>query len=208
MRPTRNRRSGEEVRARLLRAAREVFAELGYAGATTKQIAARAEVGEVLLFRHFASKSGLFDEAVLTPFESFVDQWAERWSHHAPDGDSMYELGRGYVDLLYGFFEDNRQLVVALLSAQAHHPAVATRLQAMFANLAETLQAGSIEYGLANRDAMTTVRLTFAMVLSMVEHSELFFAADTRPPREKLVDQLTEYMLYGVNQPSSDSKSE
>jgi AcrR family transcriptional regulator len=197
-RTTRGRRSGDEVRARILRAARDTFADLGYAGATTKQIAERAEVGEVLLFRHFGTKAGLFDEAVLAPFDQFVDGWTERWSQHLPTGDSVHALGHGYIDLLYGFFDDNRQLVVALISAQAHHSAAATRLQAMFARLAETVREATAEYRISSRDAVTTVRLTFGMVLSMVEHAELFFPEGARPSRREIVDQLTDYMLYGV----------
>jgi AcrR family transcriptional regulator len=195
----RSRRSGEEVRSRMLTAAREVFAERGYAGATTKLIAERAEVGEVLLFRHFESKAGLFDEAVVEPFESFVDDWTDRWSHHGISGDSMFELGRGYIELLYGFFDDNRQLVVALLGAQAHHADAAVRLQSLFARLAKTVREGAAEYGLAStEDPVTTVRLTFGLVLSTVEHAELFFAARKRPSRDEIIDQLTRFMLYGV----------
>jgi len=202
-RPARSRRSGDEVRARMLGAAREVFAERGYAGATTKQIAIRAEVGEVLLFRHFGNKEGLFDEAVLVPFDSFVDQWSDRWARHGLSGDSIFELGRAYIELLYGFFDDNRQLVVALLSAQAHHPSAVARLQAMFVRLAETVREATAEYGLTTRDPVSTVRLTFGMVLSTVEHAQLFFADGAQPSRAELVDQLTRYMLYGVGGPDS-----
>lgn len=195
----RSRRSGDEVRARMLTAARELFAERGYAGAATKQISERADVGEVLLFRHFGSKAGLFDEAVLLPFESFVDEWTSQWAHHGLTGSSFFELGREYIELLYGFFDDNRELVVALLSAQGHHPAVAARLQEMFARLAETVRDGTAEYGLPTRDPVTTVRLTFGLVLSMIEHGELFFAGGKRPSRDEIVDQLTKYVLYGVS---------
>jgi AcrR family transcriptional regulator len=198
-RAVRSRRSGDEVRARMLTAARELFAERGYAGATTKQISDRADVGEVLLFRHFGSKSGLFDEAVLAPFEFFVDQWVTSWARHVPDGDSMFELGRRYIELLYGFFDDNRELVLALLSAQAHHPTAASRLQALFAQLAATVREGTEEYGLPARDPVATVRLTFGLVLSTVEHAELFFAERERPSREELIDQLTHFTLYGVS---------
>jgi len=186
----------------MLTAAREIFAERGYAGATTKQIAERAEVGEVLLFRHFGNKAGLFDEAVLGPFQSFADEWTARWASHGISGDSMFELGRGYIELLYGFFDDNRQLVVALISAQAHHPGAASRLQSLFARLAETVREGTAEYGLPTRDPVTTVRLTFGLVLSTVEHAELFFAEGSRPSRREIVDQLTRYMLYGVTHPA------
>ena len=90
-RPARSRRTGHEVRSRLLTAAREVFAERGYAGASTKEIARRAEVTEVLLFRHFGSKAGLFDEAVLDTFEGFVDGWASRWVRRGLLGESVEE---------------------------------------------------------------------------------------------------------------------
>ena len=182
----------------MLAAGREVFAERGYAGATTKEISVRAGVGEVLLFRHFGNKAGLFDEAVLAPFETFVDQWADQWARHGLSGDSMHALGRAYIDLLYGFFDDNRQLVVALLSAQAHHPAAAARLGAMFARLAETVREGTAEYSLPSRDPVSTVRLTFGMVLSTIEHADLFFGDGARPTRDEIVDELTHFMLYGV----------
>jgi AcrR family transcriptional regulator len=49
------------TRERLLAAALAVFAEKGYRAATTREIAARAGVAELTLFRHFSSKQGLFD---------------------------------------------------------------------------------------------------------------------------------------------------
>src|SRR5262249_10533847 len=128
-RTPRIRRSGDEVRARLLAAGRDVFAERGYAGASTREIARRAEVGGVLLFRHFGNKAGLFDEAVLDPFEKFVDEWVRRWAQHGGlRGESLEEISADYVELLYGFFDDNRQLVTALLAARAHHASTPARL--------------------------------------------------------------------------------
>jgi AcrR family transcriptional regulator len=194
---TRTRRSGDEVRARLVEAARHVFAEYGYAGATTKGIAERAEVGEVLLFRHFGTKAGLFEAAVLGSLETFVDVWLARWAHHSADSDSTETLARLYVELLYEFLEENRQLVTALLSAQAHHPAAAERLQSIFDRLAKTVREGADEYALT-MDPDITVRLTFGMVLSTVQHADIFFASRV-PSREELVDHLTRYMLHGIS---------
>jgi AcrR family transcriptional regulator len=197
-RTARSRRTGDEVRARMLTAAREVFADRGYAGATTKQITERAEVGEVLLFRHFGSKARLFEEAVLDPFSMFVDEWVARWARRGSSEDPVAELAREYFDLLYGFLHDNRQLVIAMLKAQAHHPETAARLQTMFDRLADTIREGTSEYHLPTMDPAVTVRLTFGMVLSTVEHAELFFAADVRPSRRELVDQMTRYAMHGI----------
>ncbi|MEW6404365.1 MAG: TetR/AcrR family transcriptional regulator [Chloroflexota bacterium] len=49
----------DETRQRLIQAAAQVFSEKGYAGATTRAIAAAADVNEVTLFRHFGSKKNL-----------------------------------------------------------------------------------------------------------------------------------------------------
>lgn len=49
---------------RLLEAARDLFAERGYEGATVRSIAARAGVNQALLFRYFGSKRGLLTEVV------------------------------------------------------------------------------------------------------------------------------------------------
>ena len=50
----------DETRQRLIEAAAQVFAEQGYARATTRALAAAAGVNEVTLFRHFGSKESLF----------------------------------------------------------------------------------------------------------------------------------------------------
>ena len=50
----------DETRQRILRAASQVFAEKGYARATTRALAAAAGINEVTLFRHFGNKQNLF----------------------------------------------------------------------------------------------------------------------------------------------------
>jgi AcrR family transcriptional regulator len=57
----------DETRQRILRAAAQVFAEAGYARATTRVLAASAGVNEVTLFRHFGNKQNLF-AAVIEQF--------------------------------------------------------------------------------------------------------------------------------------------
>ena len=52
--------SGEERRAAIIRAVRQVFAEKGYDGTTTRELAEAAAVSEALLFKHFPNKEALF----------------------------------------------------------------------------------------------------------------------------------------------------
>ncbi len=59
------RPGGTDTRAALVEAAREVFIEQGYDGATVRAIAARADVDAAMVNHWFGGKEGLFAEAVL-----------------------------------------------------------------------------------------------------------------------------------------------
>jgi AcrR family transcriptional regulator len=64
------RPGGTDTKAALLDAAREVFAESGYDGATVRAIATRAGVDAAMVNHWFGSKEGLFVKAVLQiPFD-------------------------------------------------------------------------------------------------------------------------------------------
>ena len=64
------RPGGTDTKAALLDAAREVFSEAGYDGATVRAIATRAGVDAAMVNHWFGSKEGLFVKAVLQlPFE-------------------------------------------------------------------------------------------------------------------------------------------
>jgi AcrR family transcriptional regulator len=52
------------TRTRILEAALRAFSERGYLGATTREIAGKAGVAELTLFRHFTSKEKLFEEVI------------------------------------------------------------------------------------------------------------------------------------------------
>ncbi|MGE5701510.1 MAG: TetR/AcrR family transcriptional regulator [Clostridia bacterium] len=54
----------QETRERVLAAAKQLMAEKGYKGATTRKIAELAGVNEVTIFRHFKNKEGLLDAAL------------------------------------------------------------------------------------------------------------------------------------------------
>ncbi len=74
----RTRLRGEERRALILHSARDVFARLTYAEASTGELARASGVTEPMLYKHFGSKKGLF-LAVLHEFSTqFLDQLRER----------------------------------------------------------------------------------------------------------------------------------
>jgi AcrR family transcriptional regulator len=54
------RLSGQQRRAAIIEAVRQVFAEKGFDGTTTRELAAAAGVSEALLFKHFPNKEALY----------------------------------------------------------------------------------------------------------------------------------------------------
>ncbi len=62
-----------QTKARLLRAAREVFAEQGYTAASTAEIVARAGVSPPVLYHHFASKAGVFEAATAAVYDDVIN---------------------------------------------------------------------------------------------------------------------------------------
>jgi AcrR family transcriptional regulator len=73
------RPAGQDTRTALIEAARAVFAENGYDGATVRAIATRAGVDAAMVNHWFGSKEGLFAKAVLQlPFDPVELQSALR----------------------------------------------------------------------------------------------------------------------------------
>jgi AcrR family transcriptional regulator len=58
--------SCEERRAAIIKAVRRVFAEKGFHGTTTRELAEAAEVSEALLFKHFPNKEALYSAMMLS----------------------------------------------------------------------------------------------------------------------------------------------
>jgi AcrR family transcriptional regulator len=62
---TKKRISSEERRERIIDAARTIFAERGFHGTTTRELAHGAEISEALMFKHFPNKQAIY-EAMLS----------------------------------------------------------------------------------------------------------------------------------------------
>ena len=90
------RRDAELNLARILVAARDVFAEHGYE-ASMEQIAARAEVGIGTLYRRFPTKSDLF-AAVVGAATDRTRQIADEVLSDVAPGEGVFEFVRRCVD--------------------------------------------------------------------------------------------------------------
>jgi AcrR family transcriptional regulator len=100
---TRERLTAAERRERIRAAALEVFAEHGYDGAPTRELAARAGVTTPILYDHFGSKRDLYRELL----EREAAELLAVVSRPPRSGDPVDYL-REPVDAFFAFVEQHR----------------------------------------------------------------------------------------------------
>jgi len=61
---TKKRMSADERRAQIVEVATALFAQKGFKGTTTREIAAKAGISEAIIFRHFSKKEDLYTAIV------------------------------------------------------------------------------------------------------------------------------------------------
>jgi TetR/AcrR family transcriptional regulator len=105
--PRTTRMPGEDRRRQLLRVAVESFAQNGFSGTKTKDIAAAAGVSEAILFRHFASKEDLY-HAILDEKEATLggDRWFVELNELADRRDDRGLFEHVARQLIRSFRED------------------------------------------------------------------------------------------------------
>src|SRR6266481_1010581 len=79
----------------ILGAARRCFARNGFAGTTTRSVAAAAAISEALLFKHFPSKAALYAEILAEECEADPD--LAHLLGQEPSTATLVELVRGMV---------------------------------------------------------------------------------------------------------------
>ncbi|GAC1571966.1 MAG: hypothetical protein NVS3B5_00530 [Sphingomicrobium sp.] len=204
--PPRTRRSREEVTERLREAARTLFAERGYAGTTTKEIARRAAVSETLLFRYFGGKAALFDEVVSGPFNTLMRHFMAL--HPAPEARTTREEdSREFVEAVYRLFRSNQDVLGALLAAPGQFgdrgPTTLHGLESYFdAAVARLEQQYVLEGGRSAIDPQIAVRIGFGMIAAPVLLRDWLFPRGL--PSETVMADAIEHMMSKALGPRLD----
>jgi AcrR family transcriptional regulator len=109
-----------DTRERIVRAARQVFSELGYDAATFQEIAVRADLTRPAINHYFKSKRLLYREVVERTNEMVVLQSVQK----AFDSPSLLAQLEGFINAAVGSDLEDRSaaafLVTSVLESQRH----------------------------------------------------------------------------------------
>ncbi|OLL73475.1 hypothetical protein Ae168Ps1_1857c [Pseudonocardia sp. Ae168_Ps1] len=199
-----------QARELLLESARELFARRGYTRTSTKAIADRAGVAEVMLFRHFGGKALLFRAAVHAPLVEALQSYVKAWEagEHGPP------VARAFVAALFGSLFSERRAVVALSAAQVHADQVRAILETEEDALADVLRRleavflrEAADRGLAGLNPPLSVRGTVGMVVAAAVTWDWLMRTGAGPGsaeqapvavRDELVSEFEQLMVLGV----------
>lgn len=198
------RRNPIELRALALEAAEQVFAERGYAGATSRELARAAGVSESVLYRHFGSKGRLFTEAVLSPFLRFLDTFSDVSARYLSEPLPTETMARLFVSGLIDQLTVHRQALRTFLAASEDIDVPAkTTFQAALNNVFVRLgNVIAVEQGARGKPTRVLgpemdVRAAVGMFIALVVLDDWMFPpGDDRPSRDQLVDHLTSLLMY------------
>ena len=149
--------------ARILAAAREAFAETGWAGTTIRAVARAADVDPALVYHYFGSKDGLLDAATNPP-QRWLENVAKTWT------TPVDELGAALLRLMLAAWADDEigPVLRAVLQTAAHEPSTREKLRSVVeSSLMGVSQLGADEHDRLLRSGLISSQI---MGLAMMRY--------------------------------------
>jgi AcrR family transcriptional regulator len=138
-----------------VRAAREEFAQNGWAGTTLRAVARAADVDPALVYHYYGSKEGLLDAAT-TPPRRWLENVAKTWA------TPVSGLGRALIETLMASWADDEigPTLRAVLQTAAHEPSTREKLRLIVErSLMGVSQLGTDEYDRLVRSGLISSQL-------------------------------------------------
>ena len=178
----------KDTRIRILEAALYLFSKKGYLGATTREIAGRAGVAEITLYRHFPSKEKLFEEMVtlysfLPALREMLPELRKMEYRQALTGLARKFLGR---------LSERRELIRIMQSEMAVYPSKVKKIYhgligEMFSTLASYFEELQKEGKLRAFQPELAAKAFLGMFFSHFHARELLHAKGQKNVGEKIV---------------------
>jgi AcrR family transcriptional regulator len=200
------RKSSAQSRELVIAAARELFGQQGFTNTAVKDVASKAGVAEIVVYRLFGTKAQLFEEVIFRQLVEAIVGWLEEWSERGAGEASSWESGRAYIEGVYRMVSANRGQILALLAAEAFEPEFAgapttsspinqalERIESLVGREMEASGWRGVNVALATR-------VTFSMIFSIAMFPDtLLPLGSERATDDQIIDEMTTFMIHGVS---------
>ncbi|WP_052667707.1 TetR/AcrR family transcriptional regulator [Nitriliruptor alkaliphilus] len=190
---------GERTRTRLRDAARQVFAERGYAAARVEDVVAVAGVSHGTFYTYFTNKAGALDALIDETARDLQAVVEEPW-----DGPDAAQAIAAVIERFVGVFAEHADVMSTWLEASAHEPHFRQRLREVrggyIARVAEQLDPALAGTG---HDPSVAAAALVAMVEGYATQGLRADDDADRASRTRTLAALWFGGLLGLTQPSS-----
>jgi AcrR family transcriptional regulator len=198
---SKTRLSSEERRASIVEAACKLFADKGFRGTTTRELAAAVGVSEPILYEHFKTKRDLYSAIIESKarqgLES-VQAIADRYAGSDDDNGFFKALGMNIVD----FYTKDPDVVRLLLfsNLEGHelkdlfHERGACCFEIVVGHIERRIRDGAIR----GIDPVLAARAFFGMVAHYALTGLVFCFAPLAKSTEEVVGEMVDIFMAGT----------
>jgi AcrR family transcriptional regulator len=201
-----SRMKGGERRAAIVTEAIRLFAEKGFRGTTTRELASAVGVTEPVLYQHFKTKRDLYTAIIETKSGEGVERSARLHEHLQGDDDRAVLTALADL-ILDNFDEDPGFTRLLFFSALERHELAALFFERQVVRFYDVVAGYIRRRSRAGAFQGVSPQLAARSFIGMVSYHgqvDMLFAAGLKMPRKRLVDQLVTIFLDGMRAPGGD----
>ncbi len=202
--------SSAERRGKIIETARRIFAEKGFHGATTRELAEEAGVSEALIFKHFPSKEAIYKAMISLCQKS--ETWSEAYKllELEPSTSTLAVMLHFIGAKVVSGNEETRSLHRLILRSLCEDGEFArvifkhaetTWIAKLDACILAARKAGDIPNGASNSEKGPKGNGWFAqhlLIMLAFMHTPAAVAAHYKMPKELLVENAVAFCLRGM----------
>lgn len=190
---------GKKREEEILDAAAAVFAERGYHGASTSDIAARLGIRQGSVYYYFRSKEQALERVCLAGVQGFVERIETIAAADPPLSEGLREVVTGHV----GAIVARRDSVIVFLRERRHVPRARRRRINAQARRYERALETMLGRAVARSEARIDLdcRMTALHLIGMCNAAAVWLGREPDAPLERIVETLLRLVLDGAAKP-------
>jgi AcrR family transcriptional regulator len=200
------RMSSEERRAAIIHAACRLFAERGFRGTTTRELAAAVGVTEPVLYEHFRTKRDLYSAIISEKAKDGIATLTalrDRYAAMEDDRGFFIALGNAVIDWYTNDSTFVRILLFSNLEGHELKDLFHERSQEFFEIVTTFIERRIAAGAMRSVNPTIAARAFFGMIAHYAQSGLVFGCAPFSQPSQEIVEAMVEIFMKGMTKEES-----